>query len=470
MFTCIRPMLGLSAAFISVVAILGCQKQPEDSPWRLKQPVLRWEDERGIAKSANATGSRNMNNGLFAVLEFSAEDRGLPITASTQCRSGTAVTTATATKIMAKTTAETAAELSLARLIPSAIFAPYQVDQGWICQIELTAYHPTGNTHTFTLHNLGFRVPKENQPAMIVAAFTPLESAGAQTLALVCPKWTVQETTASTGAITRERIQALSANSVVDGDDTRATERRPTCTLLIDGPTQRQRLGLITLQFHPPQLTVTLPSSPLLANEDSMRLFQKAVLKWTVTLDDDQRTTLAFPKMLLRGRMISPGRFQSRAVKLPYHLEYDGAHFIRRTDGTDFVEIEGRKTIAVTMILDRRLFCYYTPVSDHWEIASQLRLEAEHPLRVETIANADGQLNSQVNSKLKGKLTDGAFDERDPVELLTSVILIPPERPGTSVLVLPNTGAQIEPKIDDTRCITGDQFTLDPAAMVSPEE
>lgn len=459
MFTYRRPTLGLSAAFLSAIAILGCQKQPEVSSWSLKQPVLRWEDERGIAKSANATSSGNTGKSLAAALEFSAEDRGLPITASTQCRSGTEVLTA-------KTTAATAGELSLARLMPPAIFSPIQFDHDWICQIELTAYHPSGNTHTFTLRNLGFRVPKENQPAATIAAFTPLESTGAQTLALVCPKWTVQETTASTSAITRERIQTLSANSTVDGDDTRASERRPRCVLLVDGPTHRRRLGLITLQFRPPQLSVTQPSSPLLANEGSMQFSRKPVLKWTITLDDDQRTTLAFPKTLLRARLISPGKFQSSAIKLPYHLEYEGAHFIRRTDGTDFVEIEGRKTIAVTMILDRRLFCYYTPVSDHWEIASRLRLETEHPLKVETVANATGQLPGPFN----GKLTDDALDERDPVQLLTSATLVPPEQPGTSVLVLPNTGAQSEPKIDDTRCITGDHFTLDPAAIVPPEE
>ena len=152
--------------------------------------------------------------------------------------------------------------------------------------------------------------------------------------------------------------------------------------------------------------------------------------------------------------MISPGKFQTSAIKLPYHLNFDGAASVRRTEKGDFVAVEGRKTITVTMTLDRQLLCFYTPVSDYWEIASQLRLEAELPLQVETVAGSSDEL----------------LDERMPVELLTAVLLTPPERPGMRVLVRVNPAPPAEPKTDETRCSKGDFVTLDPANTIHSEE
>ena len=113
-----RPALGLCIALTSALALLGCQPKPEASAWRLKQPVLRWEDERGIAKSANVSSTGTANKSLSAVLQFSPEDRGLSVKASTNCRSG-------AETLNENTRAETAADLSLARILPVAIFSPY---------------------------------------------------------------------------------------------------------------------------------------------------------------------------------------------------------------------------------------------------------------------------------------------------------------------------------------------------------
>lgn len=442
-----RPVLGLYATLTSILTIVGCQPKPEASTWRLKQPILRWEDERGIAKSANVSSTGSANIGLSAVLEFSPEDRSLSLKTSANCRAGSET-------LNEKTSTETAADLSLARILPVAIFSPDRADRDWICQIELTAHHPDGNTHSFTLRDFQFRTPVTRHSAQTIAGFSSLDSEGQKTLTLACPKWTVQESEASSDPISRERVQTLSTKSTVLGDDTRAFERRPTCALLADETTHRKLLGHITLQFQPPRLEVSPPTSLLLATEETMHFSRKPVLKWNVTVKDDLPATLVFPKRTVRSRLISPGKFQTSAIKLPYHLDFDGATSVRRTEKGDFVTVEGRKTITVTMTLDRQLLCFYTPFSDYWEIASQLRLEAELPLQVETSANS----------------SDETLDERTPAELLTAVLLTPPERPGMSVLVRVNPAPPAEQRTDDTRCSRGDFVTLEPADTIHSEE
>lgn len=442
-----HPALGLCVALTSALALLGCQLKPEASAWRLKQPVLRWEDERGIAKSANVSRNGNVNKSLSAVLEFSAEDRGLPLKASTTCRSG-------AETLNENSNTETAGDLALARILPVAIFSPDRTDHEWICQIELTAHHPDGNTHSFALRDFQFRTPVTRHSAQTIGGFSSLDSEGQTTLALACPKWTAQESDASSRPISRERVQTLSTKNTVLGDDTRAIERRPTCALLADETTHRKLLGHITLQFQPPRIEVSPPTSLLPATEETMHFSRKPVLKWNVTVKDDLPTTLVFPKQTVRSRLISPGKFQTSAIKLPYHLDFDGTASVRRTEKGDFVAVEGRKTITVTMTLDRQLLCFYTPFSDYWEITSQLRLEAELPLQVETVASS----------------SDDALDERTPVELLNAVLLTPPEQPGMSVRVHTNPASPVEPKTDDTRCSKGDFVTLDPADTIHSEE
>ncbi|MBK7890108.1 MAG: hypothetical protein IPJ84_04450 [Bdellovibrionales bacterium] len=442
-----RPVLGLYATLTLAFAVLGCQPKPETSAWRLKQPILRWEDERGIAKSANVSSTGTANKSLSAVLQFSPEDRGLSVKVSTNCRSG-------AETLNENTHAETAADLSLARILPVAIFSPDRADRDWICQIELTAHHPDGNTHTFTLRDFQFRTPLAHHSAQTIGGFSSLDSEGQKTLTLACPKWTAQESDASSSPISRERVQTLSTKNTVLGDDTRASERRPTCALLADETTHRKLLSHITLQFQPPRIEVSPPTSLLPATEETMYFSRKPVLKWSVTVKDDQQTTLVFPKQTVRSRLISPGKFQTSAIKLPYHLDFDGATSIRRTEKGDFVAVDGRKTITVTMTLDRQLLCFYTPFSDYWEITSQLRLEAEYPLQVETVAGSSDEL----------------LDERTPVELMKAVLFLPPERPGMNVRVHANLAPAAEPKTDDTRCSRGDFVTLNPADTIHSEE
>lgn len=442
-----RPVLGLYATLTSILAIVGCQPKPEASTWRLRQPVLRWEDERGIAKSATVSSTGSANKSLSAVLEFSPEDRGLLLKASTGCRAG-------ADTLNEKTSTETAADLSLARILPVAIFSPDRADRDWICQIEFTAHHPDGNMHSFTLREFQFRTPLAHHAVQTIASFSSLDADGPKTLSLACPKWIAHESEASSDPISRERVQTLSTKNTVLGDDTRAIERRPTCALVADETTHRKLLGHITLQFQPPRIEVSPPTSLLPATEETMHFSRMPVLKWNVTVNDDLPATLVFPKQTVRSRLISPGKFQTSAVKLPYHLDFDGAISVRRTEKGDFVAVDGRKTITVTMILDRQLHCFYTPVSDYWEIASRLRLEAERPLQVETVANSSDEL----------------LDERTPVELLTAVLLTPPERPGMSVLVRVNPAPPAEPKTDETRCSKGDFVTLDPTDTIHSEE
>lgn len=442
-----RPVLGLCATLTSILAIVGCQPKPEASSWRLKQPTLRWEDERGIAKSANVSSTGTANKSLSAILEFSPEDRGLMLKASTGCRAGSET-------LNEKTSTETAADLSLARILPVAIFSPDRADRDWICQIELTAHHPDGNTHSFTLREFQFRTPVTRHSAQTIAGFSSLDSEGQKTLTLACPKWIAYESGASSEPISRERVQTLSTKSTVLGDDTRAVERRPTCALIADETTHRKLLGHITLQFQPPRIEVSPPTSLLPATEETTYFSRKPVLKWNVTVNDDLPATLVFPKQTLRSRLISPGKFQTSAIKLPYHLHFDGAASVRRTEKGDFVAVDGRKTITVTMTLDRRLLCFYIPFSDYWEITSQLRLEAELPLQVETVAN----------------LSNETLDERPPVELMKAALLLPPKRPGMTVLVQLNPTASSEPKVEDTRCVKGDAITLDPANTIHSEE
>lgn len=273
-FYSLQSQIGPSSVFFALQMVLvaigvsSCSSEHEPSnpgattpSWFLKPPTLTHKTALGGVQTVSFMRSQLGQMSLdvaphyqktvaqdsalidfeYPYLSFSEADTGLRLLTTTSCslRPGTAAHTTTAVQ-------QTARQVRLLAALPLSVFRPMESNERWTCDLRFEVQHPEGVRHAFELKGLRFWSwsfspvqldSSETTKTPLVGRLRPTEEydiGPEDRLSLVCPSWFISEEPETKDLPLGQRVEKLSRLASVIGNDTRKTERRPLCALVVD--------------------------------------------------------------------------------------------------------------------------------------------------------------------------------------------------------------------------------------------
>lgn len=407
------------AACACPAILVACAPKPEATmdPWHLQPPTLSLQSARGLKVETKidraglglltqkgAASQDPLSISENATLSFAPTDRGLPLVYHTRC-TGPLMTDFIGEEVTGETN-------SMIRFLPRLLLMPhiwgsYAIGKTHTCTFEFTVRNATGSTHKFAVGPIVVSLKDLFDRAKFAEGPLPefsFSKGDRASVFLICRVWWTEkklnESTSTTNSSTAKSsmtdvVDSMARDAKVDGDDRRATERRPICATytVLNGEMRLNSVQYIS--YLAPRLamnrTLVLPKGEI------SDLLLRPLYRFEIQNLESQPATIFFPESMapayasiLAVYQDTPGPIKkevwTRGIRVPFTWNVVTPNQTFRTPRGTYVVLAPSQFVTVELKMARPSICV-TSTNDPFFGALQMQFPVDGGLAFETIAN-----------------------------------------------------------------------------------